>query len=377
MTLGWIDHAVGPAGVAQHGGALTTATYDGELPNRDWSHNPDEVPPAKFIRNAHAHGLMPYLLYFEVQIVGEYKNPAEYSVQEDLKILEDTAKMRMYWNNVKKFLKAVGSADEPAALSLESSFWSLLEQQQGFVGLQPDAISVKVASTGVPELAHLNDTLVGFVDAWRILRDRYAPQAILVYPFAPYGADNVSLPKDTPPRSVLLSSAEHSAQWFERISPDTFQMAAFSLDDTEYGQDPNPELNWTDAKKELALQYIRRWTSLTRIPVVWESTPVGNTIYRTIDNKPYHWSDTWAQWLLRDGARNLVRSRDAGVIGVYFGVTSGLHDPSSETCPCDAAHDGITNGGRRGLISTSPDDDGGYIAAQMGALARRGGLPLR
>jgi hypothetical protein len=65
--------------------------------------------------------------------------------------------------------------------------------------------------------------------------------------------------------------------------------------------------------------------------------------------------------------------RDAGVIGAEFGVPGGGKD---ETCACDAAHDGVTNGGKTGAVSHSPDDDGGYLASRIAAVRAAGGLAL-
>jgi hypothetical protein len=65
--------------------------------------------------------------------------------------------------------------------------------------------------------------------------------------------------------------------------------------------------------------------------------------------------------------------RDAGVIGVHFGVSSG----ETATCACDAAADGVTNDGSRGSPSLSAGDEGGYFADRAGAMRRAGGLRLQ
>jgi hypothetical protein len=109
--------------------------------------------------------------------------------------------------------------------------------------------------------------------------------------------------------------------------------------------------------------------------VVLEKVPAGNTAMRTITDKPFHWRDRWAQWLLGDrGFANLGTLRDIGVIGIAFGVNDD--QPDLATCPCDAAHDGITNDGPRGRTSTVADDDGGYLRERLGALRKAGGVPL-
>jgi hypothetical protein len=73
-----------------------------------------------------------------------------------------------------------------------------------------------------------------------------------------------------------------------------------------------------------------------------------------------------------DDFAGLTKLRDAGVIGVVFGVGTG----PDATCPCDAAKDGVTNDGKRGRRSQSADDDGGYLAERVAALTRAGGMPL-
>ena len=74
-----------------------------------------------------------------------------------------------------------------------------------------------------------------------------------------------------------------------------------------------------------------------------------------------------------DDFSNLVLLRDAEVMGIVFGVDGY---PPSITCPCDAAGDGVSNGGTEGKTSTSADDDGGYLAERLQAYAATGGLPV-
>ena len=60
-----------------------------------------------------------------------------------------------------------------------------------------------------------------------------------------------------------------------------------------------------------------------------------------------------------------------------MGIAFGVDDyPSSIACRCDAAGDGVTNGGTEGKTSTSADDDGGYMAERLQAYAATGGLSV-
>jgi hypothetical protein len=117
----------------------------------------------------------------------------------------------------------------------------------------------------------------------------------------------------------------------------------------------------------------------TKLRVVLDSVPIGNTVMATMNNTKYHWQDRYAQWLLGDGDyAHLHTMRDAGVIGIVFGF--GQSGPDF-TCPCDAAGDGVTQGvpaggTPKGELAASSDDDGGYLAARVAAYLSAGGMPL-
>ncbi len=94
---------------------------------------------------------------------------------------------------------------------------------------------------------------------------------------------------------------------------------------------------------ERLLTWLEGISSATDTRVVLDNVPVGNSVYRTIDNTDFHFRDAWTEWILGDdGFDNLIALRDAGVIGIVFGVDG---DATNSTCPCDAAEDGVTNPG--------------------------------
>ena len=281
--------------------------------------------------------------------------------------------MRRYWEDVRRYMQAVGSTGVPVAIGVEQSVWALLEQQLGFTGENPQTVPAVVGSSGLPELRGLDDDLLGFAKAWALLRTKYAPKALLGYELGDYGA-NVDIAKELPPRPALLASARQSAEWYLLVAPKTFDFAAFDVAYGEHGENPSSKSDWTATRKAAMVTWLREWVRVSTLPVVLESVPLGNTISRAISERPYHWSDSWVQWLVGDGHFSGLRAlRDVGVIGVAFGVATG----PDETCPCDAAKDGATNGGHTGVPATSADDDGGYLAARAAALKRSGGLPSR
>jgi len=115
-------------------------------------------------------------------------------------------------------------------------------------------------------------------------------------------------------------------------------------------------------------------------PSVPEVNPMAAesvAFYRSLHtHTPYHYQDNHVQTLLSGSPasrRPLASYLRAGVVALLFG--SGQ---PTDTCACDAAHDGVTNpapidGNRR--RSVSADDDGGYFRLQARAYYRHP-LPL-
>jgi tRNA A-37 threonylcarbamoyl transferase component Bud32 len=376
LAVGYWDFVSGPAGVARHmgPGSLAYENYGvgDAAAKKDWSHDRALPPPQAFAADAQRRGLMPYVTYYELRSMGrDGKDDA--NTPQIRKILVDHRLMRTYWANVRAFLTRLGTTRKPVAVSVEPSIWALLEQALGFTGSQPSDVPAVVASSGAPELKGLSDNLPGFSDAWRRLRDRYAPKVLLGATLDFYGT-NIDVARELPSAATVKSAAAGQGRFFLSLSSTAidFDFASWELAFGEAGSIPGGK-GYTDAQKADVVAWLRSFQDVTKVPLVVESVPEGNTVMKTIDDKPFHYRDTWVQWLLGDARFTHLRElRDAGVVGVEFGDTSG----SGETCACDSAHDGVTNGGAHGLVSRSPDDDGGYLAARVAALRRAGGLAL-
>jgi serine/threonine-protein kinase len=370
VALGWTDPVSGPAGVARRGGQL--ASPAGGKVIEAWSSHAGR-PLVKFIVNAHHRGTFPYVYFYLLRLLKPNGQANDTDVHQMRQTLANPRLMRTYWQDVRAYLQSVGSTGLPVAIGVEESVWPLIEQHLGFVGGSPASVPVRVTSSGLPELRGLQNDFLGFAEAWRVLRDRYAPKALLGYELAEYGT-NINIAKDLPSRPLLLAAAREAAVWHLLVSSATFDFAVFNVSHVgEHGQNPNVQMNWTAAKKAALVDYLREWVRVANRPMVLESVPQGNTVSRAVDERPYHWSDSWVQWLIGDDQFSGLRAlRDAGVIGVNFGAASGPNG----TCPCDAAQDGVTNGSERGIMSITADDDGGYLASRTAALKRSGGLAV-
>ena len=378
IALGYYDQVSGPAGVALRTGTGGIASYlygrGDAAAGKDWSHDHTSPSPYQFATDSQRHGLLPYLDYYELRLLGRNGKP-DAGIQEIRKIFNNRKLMRVYWDNVRKFLKQLGATGQPVAVSFESGLWALIEDQLFMSGDSPADVPVIVATAGLPELSGLSDTFPSFAAAWKALRDRYAPHVVLGVLFDVYGVNSIDLRRSVPLASALSSAAKSQARYFLNTAVNGADYVSFEVNPllSEEGNNPDPSQNYSPSEKAALLAWVRRFASLTTIPVVLEDVPLGNTVMKTIDDKPFHLRDTWVQWLIGDSHFTHLRElRDAGVIGIVFGVTAG----KDETCPCDAAHDGITNGGKRGIVSHSADDDGGYLAARLAALRGAGGLDL-
>ncbi|HEY3020520.1 MAG TPA: serine/threonine-protein kinase [Solirubrobacteraceae bacterium] len=374
LSLGADDTVGGPAGVARRvgRGGLSVSVFAGDAAKGDdWSSDPKQSPAA-FVRNAGRRSLFPYAMYYQLRAVGRGGRDAD-NAGEIRRTLADSRLMRIYWRNARAFLRSLGSTGRPVAVSLESGFWALLEQDLGFKDERPDSVHAVVGSSGLRELRGLPDHLPGFASAWQRLRDRYAPRVLIGYDLDDYGT-NLDISKELVPRPTVVARAREAGTFFLQIDS-FFDFGALEIAFSEEGRNPTRKEVYSTAEKDELVEFVREFTRVSRFPVVLENVPVGNTVMRTIDDRPYHWRDSWVQWMLGDDRSSGLRKlRDAGVIGVYFGVFAAATD---RTCPCDAAHDGVTNRGRRGATATSADDDGGYFRARVEALRRAGGLALR
>jgi tRNA A-37 threonylcarbamoyl transferase component Bud32 len=374
VAVGFRDDVEGAAGTARRtgSGGLTWGVFDGDAAKHaDWSHNPKE-DPVKFVGAAKAAGIVPFAVYYQIRALGRTGNDdANAAVLRQT--LVNRKLMRAYWENAKLFLQKLGSTGTVVAIDLEPGAWAALEQQLGFSGNQLSTIRARVAGSGMPELAGLTDDFKGFIKAWITLRGKYAPKVLLGYALDDYGT-NVDLSRDLVSPKVAADAGREVGEFM--VSPGAiFDFAVLEIAFNEGGQYNDRQALYSSAEKDNVVAFVKRMVQVSGLPVVLDWVPEGNSVFKTITEKPYHYSDSWVQWLIGDdGFTGLRKMRDAGVVGVQLGVPVDLE---GETCACDAAKDGITNGGKQGLVSTSPDDDGGYLALRMAALRKAGGIALR
>lgn len=107
--------------------------------------------------------------------------------------------------------------------------------------------------------------------------------------------------------------------------------------------------------------------------ILWQ-VPMGNTLYKSVNNTNLHWQDNRVQYYL-NGTTNqhLQELANNGIVGILFGA--GGQTTNNE----DVAGDGITNPNPingNNLTANYADDDGGNLRLQAKAYYNQGRLAL-
>jgi len=321
-----------------------------------WNENGSFV--TRYIRDSVAHKMIPVFPYY---MLLQSKPAGGDEKAIDLSHVNSVELMSAYYADLKLFFQRAREATtKTVVLHVEPDFWGYVEQ----ASQNDDASTVPaaVASTGLPELAGLPDTVAGFAQAIVLLRDKIAPNVLLAYHMSGWGTMH-AISYEDPPDTTVRAYATRSAA-FERSLGARFDLSFEDFSDRDAGfykiikGDPNAWFNAGDFRRQaLYTQVFVRKTGLRM--VVWQ-IPLGNTIMRAENNTWNHFQDNRVQWLLNEPKRTHLRAFiRAGVIAFLFG-----RGADGSTCACDAAHDGVTNpapiNGNK-VRSYSADDDGGFF----------------
>ncbi|HEY3323366.1 MAG TPA: hypothetical protein VGP72_23120 [Planctomycetota bacterium] len=275
--------------------------------------------------------------------------------------------MKSYWEQVKLIMQLCKEQEpKPFVIQVEPDEWGhlLLSAQ-----MDPLKVDVKVGSTGVPELKDLPDNMIGYAKAWKLMRDLYAPNNVLLA---------------TNPSAWDWQGALSPAGWAKALEPCgvyEWDLAVYQFHDGDQGRPGNGAKPPPYQEKDLVtfqkswdalFKYLADFHKRTGLWIVMWQVPLGNTYFRTCDNSAGHGTDGLAQALLEDYPKNdmIARFVQAGCCGWIF---FGSNNESSH--PYDAKKDGITNpdpiAGNLGNKSEFADDDGGYLRLRGAAYYKK------
>lgn len=324
-------------------------------------------PPGSFVdaylQDSREHGYIPVLTYY--QVVPSAPEPGN----EDVALkLRDASTMRAYFEEWTLLMQKAGAHGGPVIVHVEPDLWGYSQQEGNDAG----GYEVAVASTGLDSLAGLPDTLAGFAQALARQRDERAPNVLLAFHVSSWATG----------RDLILSAADpvataDSIAAFYRSLGAEFDLLFFGPADRDAAymeaKTGNRDHWWEDDDFERYRRFVARMVSDTgKRAVLWQ-VPVGNTLYRSMDNTPGHYQDNRAQYWLEE-RRHLEEYVDAGVIAILFGAGA-----DGCTMYTDAMGDGVTNpppvnGNER--EASFADDDGGYLRLAASEYYRSPSLPL-
>lgn len=299
--------------------------------------------------------------------------------QADLVNLGDRRTMRAYFKNLKAFFLEAASAKGPVVLQVEPDLWGYIEQAAR--NNQAGSVPVAVASSGMPDLRGMPNNASGFAQAVLVLRNNYAPHVILAYADSIWGTGK-AIQLNHPSSAEVTAMAAKSVAFYDSLYARFDALFTETSDrDAGYAQVVNGYGRswwWGMADFQHLGQYIAAVHHALGLPVTIWQIPVGNTLFRVLNNTPYHYQDNKVQTLLGNtpAARALLRSYASdGVAALLFGGGQ-----ASDTCACQSGPaqqheprpiDGNTR------HSLDADDDGGYFMAQAERYYRLGAIALR
>jgi hypothetical protein len=329
-----------------------------------WNPGGSFVP--MYIRESAAHHLTPVFTYYMVRqsLPGEFV-PDE--LKADLGNLDNAATIKGLLADMRLFFKRAGATHRTVVMHVEPDLWGYAEQAARHDNAS--TVRARVSAARMPELAGLPDTIAGFAQAIKRLRDRYAPRVLLAYHLSVWGT-KVDIALSDPPNAEVRRLGLRAARFYRSLHTHfDLTFGEFSDRDAGFKQEIYGDGGaswWNAADFARDVRFLSTYSRAARQRLAMWQIPLGNTEIRAENNTWGHFQDNRVQWLLGAGsARHLRAYRNAGVIAFLFGGGA-----DGTTCACDAQHDGITNppaidGNNR--PSLSADDDGGLFRE----LARR------
>jgi len=277
---------------------------------------------------------------------------------------DTTDTMKAYFEDVALLMKKCGEFGKPVIVHVEPDLWGYMRLSRPFAPNDPEKIHVVVKSTGLPELAELDDTAASFGKAFCLLRDKYAPNAVLAWHASKWG---------NPDPKAMANFCLKSGDWDVIFTDPSDRDSAWKVAHNYQAQGA-----WWSEKDFTSF---RDWSGqlhqLTGLPLIAWQIPMGNTYLASCNNTEGHFMDNRPEYFLENYPENkaLAEWKERGYIGLLFGGGAG-----GCTSVADVLKDGITNPepikGNKGEKATFSDDDGGYLRLRGANYYQKGPVPL-
>jgi hypothetical protein len=323
------------------------------------------------------NGYLPALTYYNMLQSSPASGVNE--ADKDYNNLNNPSTMKAYYADFKLLMDQARGFGKTVIVHVEPDLWAFLQKRS----TDPNAVSASVAGSGYGDVvASQPDNVAGFAKALVSLRNKYAPNVLLAFHISPWASSYGDLGSSKDPNFNVQGAAQETANFYLKTGAN-FDLLFYDIADRDaalYASwgDPN---RWWDVNNTAFPnfnrfhQFVAAITSATgKRGIVWQ-IPIGNTLYRTMNNTTHHWQDNRVQYYLNSNStQHLQDAANAGIIGFMFGAGDG-----QTTSYDDGAGDGVTNPAAingNNLTTTLADDDGGYLRTQGQAYYAHGALTL-
>lgn len=318
------------------------------------------------INETTSNGFMPVLTYY--QLLSSSPATGSNESQKDFNNLNNKTTMNAYFADFKLLMDRAKLSGKSVIVQVEPDLWGFLQRMSP----DPNTLTAAVKSSGYADVSAYPDTVSGFAKALVALRNKYAPNVLLAFHISVWGSSYGDIGSSHYTDFNVQGAAQETANFYLKTGAN-YDLLFYDIADADAGykaSQGNPN-TWWDLKNVTYPNFNRFHAFATTVntmtskrAILWQ-VPVGNTLYRTMNNTAHHWQDNKAQYYLNsDGsqAQHLQDLMNSGFIGIIFAEGSG-----DTTSYSDNAKDGVTNPAAingNNLVATLPDDDGGYLRLQ-------------
>ena len=316
-----------------------------------------------YLQGSAENGYISVLTYY--QVVPSAPDPGGEDV---LAKLRDASTMRAYFDDWESLMRRLGAFGKTVVVHVEPDLWGYLEREDGDAA----KVDMLVKSSGAPSVADFDDTAAGFAQALAHVRDLQAPNVLLGFHVSSWATGKDLIRNKADP----VDSAAKIAAFYRSLGVD-FDLLFLDASDRDAAwyetQTGKKDHWWEGADFERFRSFVASAVSdMGKRAVIWQ-VPVGNTLYRSMDNTWGHYQDNRAQYWLGD-RQHTQQLVDAGVIALLFGA-------GADGCTMynDEMQDGVTNPSPIDGNDTQAqyaDDDGGYLRLQAADYYDAGAISL-
>ncbi len=311
----------------------------------------DQEPPGRFVPNFVADtagaGLRPMFTYYLLLPAAQERLGIAEGVQEVTVAARNRAFMAAYLADFRFFLQRLGTA--PAIVHVEPDFWGYAQHAARAAGVDAHGLAAEVSRANPADCGAAEDSIAGLGRCLVSMVRAYAPNALVSLHGSAW-ASGFDCVGNRQASLDVVAEARKTADFLLAAGADCADLVVVDLSDRDAAwyqtQGRDSWLDPTDAALPTftqAFTWSRALSERAGKKVLWWQVPVGNM---ALGNTCEAWQDDKLDYFFDHPDRVAA----SGAAGMLFG--------SGATC------------------QTSPETDGGHLAARAAALQAAGGQAL-